>query len=50
MINKEKKYKLDIIKHTRERTDIGRPTIFKDKSKYDRKVNKNNTRKEIKQW
>lgn len=45
--NQELLHKLDIIKHTKERTDIGRPVIFRDRTKYDRNKAKQELRNEI---
>lgn len=36
--------KLDAIKHSRPRELMPRPTVFKDKSKYDRKASKRELR------
>ncbi len=38
--------KLDAIRHSRTRTLMPRPTVFKDRSKYDRARAKNALRKE----
>ena len=48
MKNKDPKVerKLDLLKHTRPRDPMPRPTVFKDKSKFDRNKEKIKTRKE----
>ena len=38
--DKETQRKLDAIKHSRGRVTMPRPTVFKDKSKYDRNTQK----------
>lgn len=42
--DKETKRKLDAIKHSRGRVTMPRPTVFKDKTKYDRNVQKKRDR------
>ena len=44
--DKSQKSKLDILNQTRDRTPMPRPTVFKDKKKYDRNVMKDEGRKE----
>ena len=39
------KTKLDILNQTRERSPMPRPTVFKDKKKYDRNLMKDMDRK-----
>lgn len=43
--NKKTENKLTIIKHTRERTLMPRPTVFKDNTKYNRNKIKQNDRR-----
>lgn len=35
---KRKKTKMDILKQTRDRTPMPRPTVFRNRKKYDRKT------------
>ncbi len=52
MKKKDKKIeeKLNILKHTRPRDIMPRPTVFKDESKYDRKRDKQLIKKETKKY
>ena len=42
--DKETQKKLDAIKHSRGRLTMPRPTVFKDKTKYDRNTQKKRDR------
>ena len=42
-----KKTKLDILNQTRDRDPMPRPTVFRDKKKYDRNISKAEDRKGI---
>ena len=44
--NDIKKTKLDILNQTRDREPMPRPTVFRDKKKYDRNILKDEDRKE----
>ena len=44
--DRDRKTKLDILNQTRDRTQMPRPAVFRDKKKYDRNVLKNEDRKE----
>lgn len=45
-VDKETKRKLEAVKHARGRVTMPRPTIFKDKTKYDRNQRKQRDREE----
>ncbi len=49
-IDKKIEEKLNILKHTRPRDIMPRPTVFKDESKYDRKRDKQLIKKETKKY
>ena len=50
MARNNKDNKLDSIKQSRDRTPMPRPTVFKDKTKYDRNAAKDDRRDDEDDW